>query len=290
MMPAPTRTYRVLSPAKLNLFLHVTGRRQDGYHSLQTLFQLLDWGDEMTFETTQPSGDVTLRSAVAGVDPEDNLILRAAALLKAGLLNRNIEPRCGVAITVKKNIPMGGGLGGGSSNAGTTLRILNQLWQSPLNDKQLAQLGLQLGADVPVFTMGRSAWAEGVGEQLKPVDLPEKWYVVINPYCHVSTAEIFSAPELTRDTPAITMSAFFAGQIRNDLQPVVTARYPAVDRALTLLEASAPSMMTGSGACVFAAFDTEASARVVASAMPSTVEAIVARGINRSPSMIETQD
>ena len=173
-MPAPTRTYRVLSPAKLNLFLHVTGRRQDGYHSLQTLFQLLDWGDEMTFETTQPSGDVTLRSAVAGVNPEDNLILRAAALLKAELLNRNIAPRCGVAITVKKNIPMGGGLGGGSSNAGTALRVLNQLWQSPLNDKQLAQLGLQLGADVPVFTMGRSAWAEGVGEQLEPIDLPEK--------------------------------------------------------------------------------------------------------------------
>ncbi len=289
-MAITPKIYRALSPAKLNLFLHVTQRRPDGYHSLQTLFQLLDWGDDMTFELLHPSAGVTLRSPLPGVDASNNLILRAAALLREQLHKRDIEPSCGVAITVTKNIPMGGGLGGGSSNAGTTLRALNQLWHSPLTDQELAELSLQLGADVPLFTRGVSAWAEGIGEQLEAVDLPTRWYVVLNPRCHVSTAEIFAAPELTRDTPAITMSAFFAGEIRNDLQPVVTARYPAVKRALALLEASAPSMMTGSGACVFAAFDTEASAKAVASTMPSTVDAIVARGVNRSPSIIEASN
>lgn len=284
------QTYRALSPAKVNLFLHINNRRSDGYHSLQTVFQLLDWGDEMEFELLDPSAGVILRTPMPGVSADDNLILRAAALLTEQLRHRHLQPSCGVAISVRKTIPMGGGLGGGSSNAGTTLRVLNTLWQSPLSEQQLIHVALQLGADVPVFAMGRSAWAEGIGEQLQPVDLPARWYVVLNPRCHVSTAEIFAAPELTRDTPAITMSAFFAGQIRNDLQPVVTARYPAVKRALELLEASAPSMMTGSGACVFAAFDTEASAKAVASTMPCSVDAMVAKGINRSPSIIEVRN
>lgn len=289
-MSRTIQTYRALSPAKINLFLHITNRRSDGYHSLQTVFQLLDWGDDMEFELLDPSAGVILRTPVSGVSADDNLILRAAALLTEQLRLRHHKPSCGVAITVRKTIPMGGGLGGGSSNAGTTLRVLNKLWQSPLNEQQLAHVGLQLGADVPVFAVGQSAWAEGIGEQLQPIDLPARWYVVLNPRCHVSTAEIFAAPELTRDTPAITMSAFFAGQIRNDLQPVVAARYPAVKRALELLEASAPSMMTGSGGCIFAAFDTEASAQAVASAMPCSVDAIVAKGINRSPSIIEVRN
>ena len=289
-MSRSIQTYRALSPAKVNLFLHINNRRSDGYHSLQTVFQLLDWGDDMEFELLDPSAGVILRTPMPGVSADDNLILRAAALLTEQLRHRHLQPSCGVAITVRKTIPMGGGLGGGSSNAGTTLRVLNKLWQSPLTEQQLIQLALQLGADVPVFAMGRSAWAEGIGEQLQPFDLPARWYVVLHPRCHVSTAEIFAAPELTRDTPAITMSAFFAGQIRNDLQPVVTVRYPAVKRALELLEASAPSMMTGSGACVFAAFDTEASAKAVASAMPCSVDTMVAKGINRSPPIIEVRN
>ena len=156
-------TYRTLSPAKVNLFLHINNRRSDGYHSLQTVFQLLDWGDEMEFELLDPSAGVILRTPMPGVSADDNLILRAAALLTEQLRHRHLQPSCGVAISVRKTIPLGGGLGGGSSNAGTTLRVLNTLWQSPLSEQQLIHVALQLGADVPVFAMGRSAWAEGIG-------------------------------------------------------------------------------------------------------------------------------
>ena len=266
-----------IAPAKLNLFLHVTGQRPDGYHTLQTVFQLLDWGDSMIFERTEEPG-VTLAQGVSGIADEDNLIIRAASALNA--------PEMGARISIEKRIPQGGGLGGGSSDAASTLLVLNHLWNLNYSIDKLAHIGLQLGADVPVFVRGKSAWAEGIGEVITPIKLPERWYVIVRPKCHVSTAEIFSDPQLTRDTSPITMSAFFAGAIRNDLQHAVEANYPAVRKALNLLEKFSPAMMTGSGACVFTALDNETSARQIAAAIEEQFETIVARGINTSPPII----
>ena len=271
-------TLTCLSPAKLNLFLHVTGRRANGYHDLQTLFQLLDWGDTLRFTISDRPG-VRIRSGFDTVAADDNLITRAARLLD--------RPEFGVDIEVDKRIPMGGGMGGGSSNAATTLVALNTLWGLHLAPSKLAELGLQLGADVPVFISGHTAWAEGVGEILQPLTLPERWYIILAPDSHVSTAEIFNDQQLTRDTAPITMSAFFAGQIRNDLQAVVERRYPAVHNALIWLNKFSPAIMTGSGACVFSAVDKETDARTIAAAaseaLPSLRQVIVARGINHSP-------
>jgi len=276
-MSSQLHSIECIAPAKLNLFLHVTGRRANGYHTLQTVFQLLDWGDEMYFERTDVPG-VQLAESVPGVNDVDNLILRAATLLNA--------PNRGALIRIHKHIPMGGGLGGGSSNAASTLLMLNKLWDLGRSIDELAALGIQLGADVPVFVRGHSAWAEGVGEQLRDIELPNHWFVILCPNCHVSTAEIFSAPELTRNTPEITMPAFFAGSARNDLQPVVEARYPAVRNALKLLNKYGPAMMTGSGACVFLALDDEATARQIANECESTFDTVVAKGVNRSPPVI----
>lgn len=284
-MTTPNHFIECLSPAKLNLFLHVTGQRPNGYHELQTVFQLLDWGDEMVFERTS-TGNVELVNGVPGVAEEDNLILRAASLLQRPLKKGQQRTGPGARITITKHIPMGGGLGGGSSNAASTLLMLNRLWELDRSIEELTALGLQLGADVPVFVRGHSAWAEGIGDQLIAMDLPERWYVILIPDCHVSTAEIFSAPELTRDTSAITMSAFFEGDVRNDLQEVVAARYPKVRKALNWLNKFAPAMMTGSGAAVFAPIDTEARARELASAAESAFDVVVARGINRSPPVV----
>lgn len=269
-----------LSPAKLNLFLHITGRRTDGRHNLQTVFQLLDWGDEMTFERRATPGCV-LDTALEGVAPEDNLILRAARLLLP-----EGQRRDGVRIGITKNIPMGGGLGGGSSNAATTLLALNELLELGHSTETLASLGLQLGADVPVFVQGLSAWGEGTGELLTPMTLPEDWYVILRPDCHVSTADIFNAPELTRNTAPITMSAAFKGGVRNDLQSVVEMRFPEVRNALKLLSKSAPAMMTGSGACVFTQVDTAARAQAIAAKVPESLAPVVARGINKRPPFI----
>ncbi len=269
-----------LSPAKLNLFLHVTGRRPDGHHNLQTVFQLLDWGDDMRFYP-EPHGGCTLASDMPGVAPEDNLILRAA-----NLITRAGNGGTGVRIEIDKRIPMGGGLGGGSSNAATTLLALNQLLGLGHSVTDLARMGLELGADVPVFVYGSSAWAEGLGDLLTSVELPECWYVILRPDCHVSTAQIFNAPELTRNTAPITMSAFFAGGVRNDLQPVVEERFPEVRKALKLLGKTTPAMMTGSGSCVFGKVDTERRARAIAAAMPGSMAPVVCRGINRRPTFI----
>ena len=279
MQTPPTKTtLTCLSPAKLNLFLHVTGRRENGYHDLQTLFQLLDWGDTLHFTVSDRPG-IRIRTGLDNVAPDDNLIIRAARLLN--------RPELGVDIDVNKIIPMGGGMGGGSSNAATTLLALNTLWGLNLTLPELATLGLQLGADVPVFINGNTAWAEGVGELLRPVALPERWYIILAPDCHVSTAEIFNDQQLTRDAAPITMSAFFAGQIRNDLQAVVERRYPAVHNALIWLNKFSPAIMTGSGACVFSAVDKESDARTIAAAaseaLPTLKQVIVARGINHSP-------
>ena len=272
------KTLTCLSPAKLNLFLHVTGQRENGYHDIQTLFQLLDWGDTMTFTFSSTPG-IHLARPIPGIAEEKNLIVRAARLLAA-------NASLGVTIGINKRIPLGGGLGGGSSNAATTLLALNQLWELGRSEEDLMRLGLELGADVPVFVQGSSAWAEGLGEVLTPVELPPRWYVILSPGCHVSTAEIFAAPELTRNTAPITMSAFFAGEARNDLQPVVTARHPEVRNALITLEKSAPAMMTGSGACVFASAESEHDAKAIADTVPKELRPVVAAGIERRPSFI----
>jgi 4-diphosphocytidyl-2-C-methyl-D-erythritol kinase len=265
------------APAKLNLFLHITGRREDGYHLLQTAFQFLDRCDQLAFEPNE-SGEITLLTPIEGVNDDDNLIVRAAKLLK-----REAQIEQGVAISLQKILPMGGGLGGGSSNAATTLVALNYIWDAGLSTQQLAQLGLQLGADVPVFVHGTAAWAEGVGEQITAINVDEPWFVVIVPDCHVSTAEIFSSSELTRDCKMITVSRFLSGEGVNVCEPVVRKHYPQVDAALQWLSQFAESKMTGTGACVFAKFETQRQAKDVVSQLPEGWQGFVAKGCNISP-------
>jgi len=272
-----SETLALRAPAKLNLFLHVTGRRADGYHLLQTVFQLLDFCDEMRFTATAAPA-LVLEGSVPGVAAQDNLVMKAARALAA-----RCAPRQGAIITLDKRIPHGGGLGGGSSDAATTLLALNRLWGCGLSRAELAAIGLALGADVPVFVHGRSAWAEGIGEQLQPLDLPERWYLVIRPGCAVNTAAIFSDRELTRDTPITTMAAFLTDGHRNDCEAVVRKRYPEVDRALKWLASRGAARMSGTGSCVFAPFATEQAAREAAAQVPAEWEWFVARGINRSP-------
>jgi 4-diphosphocytidyl-2-C-methyl-D-erythritol kinase len=263
------------SPAKLNLFLHVTGRRADGYHTLQTLFQLLDYGDTLHFAD---SPTLTLTPQLAGVAPEDNLIIRAARLLQ-----RATGCNKGAAIALEKRLPLGGGIGGGSSNAATTLLALNQLWDLRLPLAELATLGLQLGADVPVFVQGRSAWAEGVGEHLEPVDLPTCNYLILVPPCQVSTPTIFSQQALTRNSSAITIAAFLREGGRNDCEAVVRQLYPEVAFALDWLSNFAPARMTGTGACVFASFAERTTANAVLQQLPAGYTGFVAQGVNLSP-------
>ena len=266
------------APAKLNLFLHITGQRDDGYHLLQTVFQFLDFGDCLRF-TLCDDGQVQRHSDLPGVKPAEDLVVRAARLLQQACNTTQ-----GVEIDVDKRLPLGGGLGGGSSDAATTLVALNYLWQCGLDQMALTRLGLQLGADVPVFIQGQAAWAEGVGEQLTPVDLPEPWFVVLCPPITVSTAEVFSAPQLRRDCPPITIRDFLAGgDVENVCEPLVRKRYPEVDAALRDLGAYAPARMTGTGACVFAAFDKETAARQAYDALATKWPGFVARGLNTSP-------
>lgn len=272
-MPTPLT---LPAPAKLNLMLHVLGRREDGYHELQTLFQFLDHGDELTFARRE-DGQIRLLSDLPGVDHESNLIVRAARLLQQ--LGDDVP---GADITLVKRLPMGGGIGGGSSDAATTLLGLNRLWNLGLDLDRLAQLGLSLGADVPVFVRGHAAFAEGVGERLQPVELPEPWYLVAVPQVSVSTAEIFSDPELTRNTPPITVRSLLAGGGHNDCQPVVEKRYPQVRNALSLLKKFVPARMTGTGACVFGSFPNEGEADKVRRQLPATLPSFVARGSNVS--------
>jgi 4-diphosphocytidyl-2-C-methyl-D-erythritol kinase len=265
------------APAHLNLFLHITGRRADGYHELQTVFQFLDLADRLYFGT-RADGEIRRFGGPAGVAAADDLCVRAASLLQsyAGI------PQ-GVDIYNEKILPAGGGLGGGSSDAATTLWALNRLWGLGLDAGELAGLGLQLGADVPVFLHGRSSWAEGVGEILTPVELPEPWFLVLDPNVSVSTAAVFSDTELTRDTPRMTIRDLLSGDGRNDCEAVVRRRYPEVAAALDWLNSQSPARLTGTGACVFAAFDAETEALEIAARVPSRWNAFVARGLNRSP-------
>ena len=265
------------SPAKLNLMLHITGRRADGYHLLQTVFQFIDLKDRMHFEVTKLPQIVRTNSQTA-VAEDDDIVVRAARLLQS-----RYKVAAGAEISIDKKIPIGGGLGGGSSNAASSLLALNQLWQLNLVIDELADLGLELGADVPVFVRGYAAWASGVGEQLEPVELPEPWFVVIYPQIHVSTAQIFSAGELTRNCDAITIRAFLEGAGRNVCEPVARERFPVIGEALDWLSQFAEARMTGTGACIFASFDSEKEAESVKSRVPSHWQAYVARGLNRNP-------
>jgi len=264
------------APAKLNLFLHITGRRDDGYHLLQSVFQFLDYGDEITIDLRE-DGVIQRLSELPGVLPEQDLVVRAAHLLQ-----QESGCRLGANIRVTKNLPMGGGLGGGSSDAATVLVALNRLWHLNLPVQRLALLGLQLGADVPVFIHGHAAWAEGVGEILHPVELPEPWYLVLIPPVAVSTAEIFSDPELTRDCRAIKIRDFLAGQGGNVCQPVASRHYPEIAQALAWLGQFAEAKMTGTGSCIFAAFNSEEQAEAVYQQLPHNWRGFVAKGSNRS--------
>lgn len=266
------------APAKLNLFLHITGRRTDGFHELQTVFQFLDFGDTIDLELRE-DGAIRREGGLPGLPEADDLVVRAARLLAA-------VTGCGsgVAIRVVKRIPAGGGLGGGSSDAATVLLGLDRLWGTGLATDRLAELGLRLGADVPVFVRGHAAWAEGVGERLVPVDPPEDWYLVVHPGVAVSTAEIFNAPGLTRNSPPITIRDFLSGRGGNACEPIVRERYPEVGRALDWLrERAGASRLTGTGACVFAAFSEAAAAERLLDDLPPEWRGFVTRGCNRSP-------
>ncbi|MDP1929122.1 MAG: 4-(cytidine 5'-diphospho)-2-C-methyl-D-erythritol kinase [Thiobacillus sp.] len=265
------------APAKLNLFLHVVGRRADGYHMLQSVFRLIDRADTVHLELCD-DGQVVRVGDLPGVAEDDDLTVRAARLLQA-----HAPEGSGVRIRLEKVLPMGGGLGGGSSDAATVLLALNRLWEVNLSRERLQQLALQLGADVPVFVFGQTAFAEGVGEILSPVNVPPAWYVVLMPPVQVPTAAIFAAPELTRNTPALKIARFSAGMGRNDLQPVVISRYPEVARSFEWLAQFGGAQMTGSGACVFASFETEEAAWDVLRQLPETMQGFVAQGLDRHP-------
>jgi 4-diphosphocytidyl-2-C-methyl-D-erythritol kinase len=265
------------APAKLNLFLHVTGRRTDGYHELQTVFQLIDLCDTIGISVRE-DGRIERPDGPSGVDPESDLTVRAARALQQAS-----GSRLGATLRVRKRIPMGGGLGGGSSDAATVLLGLNEVWGCGLHIDELARLGLPLGADVPVFVRGSSAWGEGVGENLQAVELPETWYVVIHPGVHVGTKDVFQSPELTRNSPVITIRAFFQAGGRNDCEPVVRGRFPAVAEALDWLGKFAPARLTGTGSCIFAPCASAIDAERIAACVPDRWTSYVARGLNTSP-------
>lgn len=267
-----------LSPAKLNLFLHINGRRADGFHQLQTFFQLLDHGDQLIVEDAQ---QLTLND-IPGVPHADNLIWRAALALQ-----QHTGCTRGAHITLDKKLPAGGGLGGGSSNAATALLALNQLWGLRLSRGTLARIGLGLGADIPVFVQGRSAFAEGIGEKLTPITRAQRWYVVINPGCHVETGRVFRDESLTRDTPLMTMATLrepgFDSRFRNDCEAVVRRLHPEVADALDWLGQFGTSRLTGTGACIFLATDAETDARRIMEKLPTRFSGFIAQGINDSP-------
>jgi 4-diphosphocytidyl-2-C-methyl-D-erythritol kinase len=273
------------SPAKLNLFLYITGQRADGYHTLQTLFQFLDYGDTITIDL-RDDGELHLLTPVAGVPDEENLIVRAARLLmKTAAQSGRLPDGAGADISIDKRLPMGGGLGGGSSNAATMLVALNHLWRCGLSVDELATMGLTLGADVPVFVRGHAAFAEGVGEELTPVTVPEKWYLVAHPGESIPTPVIFNDPELPRNSPRRSIETLLKCEFSNDCEVIARKRFRKVDAALSWLLEYAPSRLTGTGACVFAEFDTESAARQVLEQAPEWLQGFIARGVNISPLM-----
>ncbi|MBD1565674.1 4-(cytidine 5'-diphospho)-2-C-methyl-D-erythritol kinase [Vibrio sp. SA48] len=272
-----TKATRWPSPAKLNLFLYITGQRDNGYHELQTLFQFLDFGDELTI-TANLSGEITLTPNLPGVPLTNNLIWKAANALQE-------QTNCsfGADIQLTKVLPMGGGIGGGSSNAATVLVALNYLWQTHLSDAELAEIGLHLGADVPVFVHGFAAFAEGVGEKLTQTEPDEKVYLVIRPNVSIATKDIFSHPQLIRNTPKRELATLLELPYENDCEKIVRMLYPEVDKQLSWLLQYAPSRLTGTGSCVFAEFSSKKEAESVLAKLPDTVSAFVALGRNISP-------
>ncbi|EKM26413.1 4-(cytidine 5'-diphospho)-2-C-methyl-D-erythritol kinase [Vibrio harveyi] len=265
------------SPAKLNLFLYINGRTENGYHELQTLFQFVDHGDELTIQAND-SGEITISPEIEGVPLQDNLIWKAATALQ-----RYAKCSYGAHIDLHKILPMGGGIGGGSSNAATTLVALNYLWQTHLSDDELAEIGLALGADVPVFVRGFAAFAEGVGEKLSPAHPDEKWYLVVRPNVSIATADIFGHPNLTRNTPKRDLETLLNTPSVNDCEKIVRMLYPEVDKQLSWLLQYAPSRLTGTGSCVFAEFSSKSEAETILAQLSDKVSAFVAQGRNISP-------
>ena len=265
------------APAKLNLFLHITGRRADGYHELQTVFQFLDYGDRLQIDVRR-DGDLRREGTVAGVPADQDLTLRAARALQ-----RDTGCRLGCDVRIDKRIPLGGGLGGGSSDAATALVVLNRLWQLKLPLADLARIGLTLGADVPVFVHGHAAWAEGIGERLTPVWPAEAWYLVITPDCAVNTREMYADPQLPRATPRVSWDDFAAGRTHNDFEAIVRRRYPPVAAALDVASRFGRARLSGSGASVFVDFPDQAAAMRAQAALPAGWRGLVARGLNESP-------
>lgn len=265
------------APAKLNLMLRIVGQREDGYHLLQTVFQIIDITDGLVFSKSKDDR-VRLKKTIPGVKEEDDLTVRAANLLK-----KESGYQGGVCIDIEKNLPMGGGLGGGSSDAATVLVVLNQLWQLGISEQRLMELGMQLGADVPVFIKGTSTWAEGIGEKLTEIKLPDAWFVVLKPQCHVDTGQIFSAKDLTRDSKSITIASFTAGQDQNDCVSVVKKLHSEVGQSLDDLSRYGKARLTGTGACVFVQFGDLESARSVYNKLASDNEVYIAEGLAVSP-------
>ena len=265
------------SPAKLNLFLYINGRTENGYHELQTLFQFVDHGDELTIQAND-SGEITISPEIEGVPLKDNLIWKAATALQ-----RFANCSYGAHINLHKILPMGGGIGGGSSNAATALVALNYLWQTNLSDDELAEIGLALGADVPVFVRGFAAFAEGVGEKLSPAHPDEKWYLVVRPNVSIATADIFRHPDLTRNTPKRDLETLLNTPSVNDCEKIVRMLYPEVDKQLSWLLQYAPSRLTGTGSCVFAEFSSKTEAETILAQLSDKVSAFVAQGRNVSP-------
>ncbi|MBJ2128844.1 4-(cytidine 5'-diphospho)-2-C-methyl-D-erythritol kinase [Alteromonas sp. IB21] len=266
------------SPAKLNLFLHILGRYENGYHQLQSLFQMLDYGDALAFSISSNNTEIKMDTPLEGVPDDENLIIKAARLLA-----RKTKFDKGAVISLNKRLPMGGGIGGGSSNAATTLVALNHLWGTALSEDELAELGLTLGADVPIFVRGLTAFAGGVGEEITPAPQPEQYFLVANPNVHVSTAEVFTSADLPRNTPVMRWEDYEFEKTRNDCQQLVVNRYPEVAKLLQWLVHYAPSRMTGTGASVFATFSDYTLAEQVRAKMPDTWQSFVAKGVNRSP-------
>ena len=265
------------APAKLNLMLRIVGRRADGYHLLQTVFRFIDYGDTLTFRV-RDDGAIARVNAVAGIEAADDLAVRAAWALR-----RAAGEALGVDIALEKRVPLGAGLGGGSSDAGTTLLALNRLWGLDLPKARLLDIALELGADVPVFVFGDNAFGEGVGEQLRPIALPPAWYVVLTPPVAVATTRIFAHTELKRDSKKVTIQSFSAELAGNDLEPLVCREYPEVGRHLDWLRQFGRAMLTGSGSAVFAGFDSENAARAVLAKLPGSMKGFVARGLERHP-------
>ncbi|MCG9684063.1 4-(cytidine 5'-diphospho)-2-C-methyl-D-erythritol kinase [Vibrio sp. Isolate23] len=265
------------SPAKLNLFLYITGRRENGYHELQTLFQFIDFGDDISIRANE-TGSITLTPELPGLPLEDNLIWKAAMALK-----NKTGCAYGADISLNKRLPMGGGIGGGSSNAATVLVALNHLWQTHLTEQKLADIGLKLGADVPVFAQGFAAFAEGVGEELTQAEPEEKWYLVVRPNVAIATVDIFTHPDLTRNTPKRDLATLLDSPYENDCEKIVRMLYPEVDKQLSWLLQYAPSRLTGTGSCVFAEFSSQNEANKVLEKVPDNVSAFIAKGKNISP-------